>query len=182
MQPTFDRGRATWHDAQMRHTMDPPSKQDGRGALHRHDLDGRDHDRHHHGWRAPCNEWYRTSPEHEKISQQHISIQQPLKQAMQFFAASVCRDEVVLDLRLSTTKRLMNSACLHRGGKARASQRKLGATSTSMAHSFDETEVEQEEPPEEADLILHDDDDDDDDAEDPESTETGKHPPKPVEL
>ena len=24
MQPTFDRGRATWHDAQIQHTMDPP--------------------------------------------------------------------------------------------------------------------------------------------------------------
>ena len=36
---------------------------------------------------------------------QHISIQQPLKQAMQFFAESVCRDEVVLDLRVGTTKR-----------------------------------------------------------------------------
>ena len=55
MQPIFDRGRATWHDAQIRHTMDPPSMHDGRGALHRHDLDGRDHDRHHHGLRAPCN-------------------------------------------------------------------------------------------------------------------------------
>ena len=43
---------------------------------------------------------------------QHISIQQLLKQAMQFFAESVCRDEAVLDLRLSTTKRLMGSACL----------------------------------------------------------------------
>ena len=78
-------------------------------------------------------------------------------------------------------------ACLRRGGKTRASQRKLGATSlghskrhqglrrepltsTSMA-LFDETEVEQEEPPEEMDFILHD-DDDDDDAEDPESTGT----------
>ena len=66
---------------------------------------------------------------------QHISLQQPVKQAMQFFAESVCRDEVVLDLRLSTTKRLMGSACLRRGGKARASQRKLGATSTSTSHS-----------------------------------------------
>ena len=60
---------------------------------------------------------------------QHISIQQPLKQAMQFFAESVCRDNALLDLRLSTTKRLMGSACLRRGGKTRASQRKLGATS-----------------------------------------------------
>ena len=98
--------------------------QDGRGALHRHDLDGRDHDRYHHGWRAPCNEWYRTL--------QHISIQQ---QAMQFFAESVCQDNALLDLRLSTTKRLMGSACLRRGGKTRASQRKLGATSTSASHS-----------------------------------------------
>ena len=98
--------------------------QDGRGALHRHDLDGRDRDRHHHGWRAPCNEWYRTL--------QHISIQQ---QAMQFFAESVCRDNALLDLRLITTKRLMGSACLCRGGKTRASQRKLVATSTSMAPS-----------------------------------------------
>ena len=54
-------GRATWHDTQIRHTMDPPSKQDGRGALLRHDLDGRDHDRHHHCWRAPCNEVYKKS-------------------------------------------------------------------------------------------------------------------------
>ena len=67
MQPTFDRGRATWHDAQIRHTMDPPSKQDGLGALHRHDIDGRDHDRHHHGWREPCNEEYRTC-QNTKIS------------------------------------------------------------------------------------------------------------------
>ena len=49
---------------------------------------------------------------------QHISNQQPLKQAMQFFAESVCRDNAVLDLRLSTTTR---------GRKTRASQRKLGA-------------------------------------------------------
>ena len=85
MQPTFDICRATWHDAQIRHTMDPPSKQDGRGALRLHDLDGRDHDRHHHGWRAPYNAWYRTC----QNTRQHISIQQPLKQAMQFFAESV---------------------------------------------------------------------------------------------
>ena len=87
---------------------------------------------------------------------------------MQFFAESVCRDEVVLDLRLSTTKRLMASACLRRGGKARSSQRKLGAstiiTTKAWRHEhlnvtlFNETEMEQEEPREEADLILHDDD------------------------
>ena len=85
-----------------------------------------------------------------------ISIQQPLKhsnkqQAMQFFAESVCRDEAVLDLRLSTMKRLMAHWVLHACAeveKGRASQRKLGATSlghskrhqglresTSMAHS-----------------------------------------------
>ena len=52
-----------------------------------------------------------------------ISIQQKHiinKQAMQFFAQSVCRDEAVLDLRLSTMKRLMAHAgfcTLHRGGK-----------------------------------------------------------------
>ena len=73
-------------------------------------------------------------PEHEDFLQ-HIFIQQPLKQAVSFFVESVCRDEVVLDLRLSTTKRLMGSACLRRGGKTRASQRKLGATSTSTSHS-----------------------------------------------
>ena len=66
MQPTFDRGRATWHDAQIRHTMDPPSKQDGRGALHRHDLDGR-------GQAPPWLEGsvqrvVQEMPEHEKIS------------------------------------------------------------------------------------------------------------------
>ena len=93
---------------------------------------------------------------------QHISIQQPLKQAMQFFAESVCRDEAVLDLRLSTTKRLMGSARLRRGGRntnittkawrhlswtfeeaprlaARAAREHLNST------LFDETEMEQEE-------------------------------------
>ena len=125
-----------------------------------------------------------------------IAIQQPLKhsikqQAMPFFAESVCRDYAVLDLRLSTMKRLMARWVLHaceKGGKTRQSLRKPGATS--LGHSkeapklaaratrdldgtlFDETEVEQEEPPEEEDLILNDDDDDDDDAEDPESTGT----------
>ena len=47
-----------------------------------------------------------------------IAIQQPLKhsikqQAMQFFAESVCRNEAVLDLRLSTMKRLMAHWVLH---------------------------------------------------------------------
>ena len=126
---------------------------------------------------------------------------------MQFFAESVCRDKVVLDLRLTTTKRLMGSACLRRGGKARSSQRKLGANEHLNVALFNETEMEQEEPREETDLLLHD-DDDDDDAEDAESTGTsvaeavvpcttvtsqvehaerfvylrcahGKHPPKP---
>ena len=77
MQPTFDRGRATWHDAQIRHTMDPPSKQDGRGALHRHDLDGRDHDRHQNGWRAPCNEWYRTCQNTRRFRTAHLDPAAP---------------------------------------------------------------------------------------------------------
>ena len=69
-----------------------------------------------------------------------IAIQQPLEhsnkqQAKHFFAESVCLDNALLDLRLITTKRLMGSACLRRGGKTRASQRKLGATSTSTSHS-----------------------------------------------
>ena len=34
MQPTFDRGRATWHDAQIQHTMDPPFDARRTGALH----------------------------------------------------------------------------------------------------------------------------------------------------
>ena len=47
-----------------------------------------------------------------------ISIQQPLKhiirqQAMQSFAESVCRDEAVTDLRLSTMERLMPHWVLH---------------------------------------------------------------------
>ena len=125
MQPTFDRGRAdSAHDGsavEARWT----------GCAYRHDLDGRDHD---HGWRAPCNEGTGPARTREDFPQ-HISIQQPLKQAMQFIAESVCRDNAVLDLRLSTTKRLMGSACLRRGGKTRASQRKLGATSTSTSHS-----------------------------------------------
>ena len=77
MQPTLDRGRATWHDAQIRHTMDPPSKQDGRGALHRHDLDGRDHDRHHHGWRAPRNEWHRTCQNTRRFPTAHLDPAAP---------------------------------------------------------------------------------------------------------
>ena len=124
-----------------------------------------------------------------------IAIQQPLKhsikqQAMQFLAESVCRNEAVLDLRLSTMKRLMAHWVLHACAEvekntsittkawrhlswtfeeaprlaARATREHLDGT------LFDETEVEQEEPPEEEDLILHD--DDDDDAEDPESTGT----------
>ena len=121
-----------------------------------------------------------------------IAIQQPLKhsikqQAMQFFAESVCRNEAVLDLRLSTMKRLMAHWVLHACAEvekntsittkawrhfswtfeeaprleARATREHLNGT------LFDETEVEQEEPPEEEDLILHD-----DNAEDPESTGT----------
>ena len=109
MQPTFDRGRATWHDA---HTMDPPFEARWTSTV-------RDQDRHHHGWRAPCNEWVQDLPEHEKISD----------------STSRCWDNALLDLRLSTTKLLMGSACLRRGGKTRASQRKLGATSTSTSHS-----------------------------------------------
>ena len=47
-----------------------------------------------------------------------ISIQQPLKhsikeQAMQFFAEYLCRNEAVLDLRLSTMKRLTAHRALH---------------------------------------------------------------------
>ena len=126
-----------------------------------------------------------------------IAIQQPLKhsikqQAMQFFAESVCRNEAVLDLRLSTMKRLLAHWVLHACAEveknpsittkawrhlswtfeeaprlaARATREHLDGT------LFDETEVEQEEPPEEEDLILHDDDDDDDGAEDPENTGT----------
>ena len=50
-----------------------------------------------------------------------IAIQQHLKhsikqQAMQFFAESVCRNEAVLDLRLSSLMAL-GSACLRRGGE-----------------------------------------------------------------
>ena len=49
-----------------------------------------------------------------------IAIQQPLKhsikqQAMQFFAESVCRNEAVLDLRLSTMKRLLPPATVTPG-------------------------------------------------------------------
>ena len=126
-----------------------------------------------------------------------IAIQQPLKhsikqQAMQFFAESVCRNEAVLDLRLSAMKRLLAHWVLHSCAEveknpsittkawrhlswtfeeaprlaARATREHLDGT------LFDETEVEQEEPPEEEDLILHDDDDDDDGAEDPENTGT----------
>ena len=125
-----------------------------------------------------------------------IAIQQPLKhsikqQAMQFFAESVCRNEAVLDLRLSTMKRLLAHWVLHACAEvekntsittkawrhlswtfeeaprlaARAAREHLNGT------LFDETEMEQEEPPEEEDLILHD-DNDDDDADDPESTGT----------
>ena len=43
---------------------------------------------------------------------QHISIQQLLKQA-KFFAESVCRDKLVVDLRLGTMKRLMAHWVLH---------------------------------------------------------------------
>ena len=125
-----------------------------------------------------------------------IAIQQPLKhsikqQAMQFFAESVCRNEAVLDLRLSTMKRLLAHWVLHACAEvekntsittkawrhlswtfeeaprlaARATREHLDGT------LFDETEVEHEEPTEEEDLILHD-DDDDDGADDPESTGT----------
>ena len=135
MQPTFDRGRTTWHDAQIRHTMDPPSKQNGRGALHRNDLDGRDHDRHHHGWRALCNEGYRTCQNTRRFPTAHLDPSSPRSRPCDFFAESVCRDTTVLDLRVSTTKRLMGSACLRTGGKTRASQRKRGATRTSISHS-----------------------------------------------
>ena len=48
-----------------------------------------------------------------------ISIQQKhiINKPMQFFAQSVCRDETVLDLRLSTMKRLMACWVLLRGGE-----------------------------------------------------------------
>ena len=116
---------------------------------------------------------------------------------MQFFAESVCRNEAVLDLRLSTMKRLMAHWVLHACAEV---EKNTSITTKAWRHLslslslswtfeeaprlaaratrehlggtlFDETEVEQEEPPEEEDLILHD-DDDDDDAEDPESTGT----------
>ena len=73
MQPTFDRGRATWHDAQIRHTMDPPFEARWTG----HDLDGCDHDRHHHGWRAPCNEGYRTCQNTRRFLAAHLDPAAP---------------------------------------------------------------------------------------------------------
>ena len=113
----------------------------------------------------------------------YIAIQQPLKHsikfhAMQFFAESVCRDDVVLVLRLSTMKRLVAHRVLHACTEvlkntiitAKSLAPPLldigrGTEACGESHS----RAQQEEPPEEADLILHD-DDDDDDAEDPEST------------
>ena len=63
------RGRATWHDAQIRHTMDPPSKQDGQ---------------------VPRKEWYRTYQNTRRFPAAHLDPGL-LKQAMQFFAESVWR-------------------------------------------------------------------------------------------
>ena len=136
-----------------------------------------------------------------------IAIQQPLKhsikqQAMLLFAESVCQNDAVLDLRLSTMKRLMAHWVLH----ACAEVQKNTSITTKAGDSKRHQGL-REEPPEEMDLTLHD-DDDDDDAEDPESTGTavaeasepfptvaaevaraerflylrcayGKHPPKP---
>ena len=79
--------------------------------------------------KASLLEWIRTAhPEchvlfipggyRAELQPADIEIQQPLKhsikqQAMQFFAESVCRNEAVLDLRLSTMKRLMAHWVLH---------------------------------------------------------------------
>ena len=177
MQLIFGRGRATSHDAQIRHTMDPPSKQDGRGALHRrsHDLDCRDHDR-HHGWRAPRNEEYRTCQNTRRFPTAHLDPAAP-----EAGHAILCRVRV-------GTRRCWTCASgprcvswvLQRWKKhehyneslapqaprlaARAAREHLNGT------LFDESEMEKEEPPKETDLIFHD--DDDDDAEDPESRGT----------
>ena len=91
---------------------------------------------------------------------QHISIQQPLRNSVQ--SPSVCRDKALLDLRLSTTKRLMGSARLRRGGKNTSTTAKawrhlswtfeeapLLAARVAREHLtgtlFDETEMEKEE-------------------------------------
>ena len=106
-----------------------------------------------------------------------IAIQQPLKhsikqQAEQFFAESVCPNEAVLELRLSTMKHLLQHWVLHTCAEV---EKNTSITTKAWRHLswtlFDATEVEHEEPPEEEDLILHD-DDDDDGADDPESTGT----------
>ena len=52
----------------------------------------------------------------------------------------------------------------------RATREHLNGTFFEEEPTFDETEMEKEEPPEETDLILHG--DENDDGEDPESTDT----------
>ena len=74
-----------------------------------------------------------------------ISIQQSLKQSINSKSCnspteSVCRDDAVLDLRLSTMKRIMAhcSACLRRGlghSKRHQGLRRETLARTSMAHS-----------------------------------------------
>ena len=89
---------------------------------------------------------------------------------MQFFAESVCWDEVV-------PGPAQHHEASH--GFCMLVQRLKSTSITTKAwrHEhlndtlFDETEMEQEESPEETDLFLHD-EDDDDDAEDPEITGT----------
>ena len=115
-----------------------------------------------------------------ELQQADIASSRALKhsikpQAMQFFAESVCQNDAVLDLRLSTMKRLMAHWVPHACAEVQKSTSittkawrhlswtleeapGLAARATREHHNgtlFDETEVEQEEPPEEeADLIL----------------------------
>ena len=89
------RGQATWHDAQIRHTMDPPSNQDGR---------------------VPRNEWYRTRQNTRRCPTAHLDPAAP-----EASHAILCRVRVSgrggAGLHLSSTKRLVGSARLRRGRK-----------------------------------------------------------------
>ena len=100
---------------------------------------------------------------------------------MQFFAESVCRDDAVLDLRLSTMKRLMVQWVVH---ACKEVEKKTHITAKAWRHLSwtleeapmlaeraarehhngtlfeEETELAEDEPDEESDFILHDDDGD----------------------